>query len=167
LHAEVVLLITRFIPDAHPGAAAVIDRDAGVDRLGAPRARDLCRVYLAGALADLGRRPTRPLVALGLPAGGWAWAALIWVALWGVLHAWVLLLPRPRGTVRAAGVLTRALELVVPGSNSLGKGWGVVLLLAAAYGAVRWAGGDPAVGAAWLAAAYLPHLVLWYGEVHR
>lgn len=43
----------------------------------------------------------------------------------------------------------------------------MVLLLAAAYGAVRWILGDPAGGGLWLAAAYLPHLVLWYGEVHR
>ncbi len=144
-----------------------IYRQAGVDRLGVPRARDLCRVYLAGVLARLPERPVAPLEALGVPSGGWAWALLVLLGLWAVLHFWVLLLPRPRGTTRAAGVVVRAVELLLPGSNSLGKGWGVVLLLAAAYGAVRWVMGDPSAGALWLAAAYLPHLVLWYGEVHR
>lgn len=142
-------------------------RSAGVDRLGVPRARDLCRVYLAGTLARLPERPVAPLEALGLPSGGWAWALLALLGLWAVLHLWVLLLPRPRGTTRAAGVTARAVELLVPGSNSFGKGWGVVLLIAAAYGAVRWILGDPEGGGLWLAAAYLPHLVLWYSEVHR
>ncbi|WP_287370695.1 hypothetical protein [Oceanithermus sp.] len=141
-------------------------RAAGVERMGTPRARDLCRAYLIGSLRQLTVRPTRSLEALGWSSGA-AWALLVALAAWALLHLWVLLLPRPRGTVRAAGTVARAFELIVPGSTSFGKGWGVVLLLAAAYGAVRWILGDPTGGGLWLAAAYLPHLVLWYGEVHR
>jgi len=141
-------------------------RAAGVERLGTPRARDLCRAYLIGSARQLGVRPTGSLEALGWSAGA-AWALLVALAVWALLHLWVLVLPRPRGAVRAAGTLARGVELLVPGSTSFGKGWGVVLLLAAAYGAVRGILGDPLGGGLWLAAAYLPHLVLWYEEVHR
>lgn len=141
-------------------------REAGVERLGTPRARDLCRVYLLGTLRTLPKHPTRPLEALGLSAGT-SWALLTLLGLWGLLHLWVLLLPRPRGSFRAAGAVARAVELLVPGSTSFGKGWGVVLLIAAAYGALRMLAGDVVAGSALLVAAYLPHLVLWYGEVHR
>ena len=139
---------------------------AGVERMGTPRARDLCRVYLAGQLSALPQQPTRFLEALGLGRGA-AWALLLLLGVWLLLHVWVLLLPRPRAAFRAAGWLPRALELLVPGSNSLGKGWGVVLLLMAAYGALVIVEGEPVRGALWLAAAYLPHLLLWYDEVHR
>ncbi len=147
-------------------AWTAVYRSAGVDRMGTPRARDLCRVYLAGLPAALRQQPTRPLEALGLGKGA-AWAVLLFLGVGLLLHVWVLLLPRPRAAFRAAGWLPRAIELLVPGSNSLGKGWGVVLLLMAAYGALVIVEGEPVRGALWLAAAYLPHLVLWYDEVHR
>ncbi|WP_456411708.1 hypothetical protein [Oceanithermus sp.] len=142
-------------------------REAGVTRLGEPRARDLCRVYLWGALAAWPQHPTRPLELLGLTEPAWAWFALVLLGLWLLLHLWVLVLPRPRGAFRAGGVAAKALELLVPGSNSLGKGWGVVLLLLAAFGAVALLDGRLTTGVVLLVAAYLPHLVLWFGEVSR
>ncbi len=147
-------------------AWTAVYRQAGVDRLGTPRGRDLAWLYLDGALRSLKDMPTMPLESLGLDRV-WSWVLLVLAGLWALMHAWVLILPRPRQSFRASGVLARALELAVPGSNSLGKGWGVILLLAAAHGLVLLVEGETAAGAAWLVAAYLPHLVLWYGEVHR
>jgi len=142
-------------------------REAGVTRLGEPRERDLCRTYLWGSLAAWPQNLTRPLELLGLTEPVWAWIALAALALWLLLHLWVLLLPRPRGAFRAGGVVVKTIELLVPGSNSLGKGWGVVLLLLAAFGAVALLDGRLTTGVALLVAAYLPHLVLWFGEVGR
>ena len=145
-------------------AWTAVYRQAGVDRRGVPRLRDLCRVYFWGSLADLVREPAAPLLAMGLRDAAVAYAVLVLLALWALLHVWVLLLPRPRGAERWRGWLARLVELLVPGSNSFGKGWGVVLLVAAAYGAVLAAMGSPVVGLAVLAAAYLVHLFLWFEE---
>ena len=139
--------------------------DAGVDRRGVPRLRDLCRVYFWGSLAGLAANPTAPLQALGVKDAVWGYVILVVLALWALVHLWVMLLPRPRGAERSHGWLAHLVELLVPGSNSFGKGWGVVLLLMAAYGAVLVYLGQLAVGAALLVAAYLVHLFLWFEEV--
>ena len=139
--------------------------DAGVDRRGVPRMRDLCRVYFWGSLAGLAANPTAPLQALGINDAVWGYVILVILALWALVHLWVMLLPRPRGAERSRGWLARLLELLVPGSNSFGKGWGVVLLLMAAYGAVLVYFGQLTTGIALLVAAYLVHLFLWFEEV--
>ena len=136
-------------------------RQAGVDRRGVPRLRDLCRVYLWGTLSG---DPLRPLLGLGLANVAWVYAALALLAIWGLLHVWVLLLPRPRGATRWRGVVARLVELLVPGSTSFGKGWGVVLLFAGAYGAVLLYLGQVLSGGVLLAAAYLVHVFLWFEE---
>ncbi|WP_457638243.1 hypothetical protein, partial [Oceanithermus sp.] len=138
---------------------------AGVDRRGVPRMRDLCRVYFWGALLNLTSNPAAAFRALGINDAVWAYAALVLLALWTLLHLWVLLLPRPRGVERSHGWLAHLVELLVPGSNSFGKGWGVVLLFLAAYGAVFVYSGRVVTGGALLAAAYLVHVFLWYEEV--
>ncbi len=139
--------------------------DAGVDRRGVPRMRDLCRVYFWGSLTGLASNPSAPLLALGLRDAVWAYAVMVLLALWLLLHLWVLLLPRPRGAIRSRSWLARFFELLVPGSNSFGKGWGVVLLLAAAYGAISVYQGHAVNGAVLLIAAYLVHFFLWLEEV--
>jgi len=140
-------------------------RDAGVDRRGTPRLRDLCRVYLWGALAGLAADPISWLRSLGIEDAVWAYGVLVLLALLALFHLLTLLLPRPRGAERSRSWPVRLLELLIPGSNSFGKGWGVVLLVAAAYGAVLLYEGAQITGLATLAAAYLVHLFLWIGEV--
>ena len=139
--------------------------DAGVDRRGVPRMRDLCRVYFWGSLAALKANPASPLEALGASDAVWAYVILVLLIIWAVMHVWIILLPRPRGAVRSRSWFARLVELLVPGSNSFGKGWGVVLLLLASYGVVLVYLGQALTGAILLAVAYLLHAVLWFEEV--
>ena len=139
--------------------------EAQVERLGVPRERDLCRVYLWGAFMELAKNPIAPLQAVGVREATWAWLALLLVFAWLLAHLWALLLPRPRGATRAAGLVAKAIELLVPGSTSFGKGWGVVLLLLAAVGVTKLFLGDVRMATVLLLAAFLPHFFLWLDEV--
>ena len=139
-------------------------RSAGVDRAGVPRWRDLWSALMLTEARFFLRRPFEAWVALPFwPAVGWAYLGLGFALAWVAYHLLGFVLPRPRGVTRSRGWGARLVHLLVPGSASLGSGWGFVLLAGFAYGLVTLV-----EGAFWavyvLGAAYLLHLPAWFRE---
>lgn len=137
-------------------------QSAGVDRAGVPRWRDLWGALMMTEARFFLRRPLEAWVALPFwPAAGWAYLGLGFALAWVAYHLLGFVLPRPRGVVPSQGWGARLVYLLVPGSVSLGGGWGFMLLAGFAYGLVALAEG--VLGAVYvLGAAYLLHLPGWF-----
>lgn len=139
-------------------------RDSKVEREGVPTYRNMLTGF---ALADLRVWTKNPFTFWrDLPvwrSSFFGWLALFFgIVSFVVMAASALFVPRPKGTQRDI-VWRRGVQLFFPGSPWFSQGWGVVILLAFAFGLWLWR--DPGFasvyGLSLSGLALALHLTLW------